>query len=189
MLIGISGNIGSGKTTLANELISKYGFREYSFAEPIKRIGLILGFEYYQLYGTQIQKKEINSFWGISGREFMQKFGTEVCRDVLPEIIPNMKFERSMWIKLAKKFVEENGGDVVISDIRFPDEAKFVKDMGGIIIKIIRNPEQKTQNNHQSENQIINIEQDVIIDNNGTLKELSDNILTWMNYYSNNRFR
>jgi len=73
MIIGISGFIGSGKTTAANYLVQK-GFKEYSMAGPLKKIAEIFHFELHQLYGTQEQKLELNKYWNISGREFLQKF-------------------------------------------------------------------------------------------------------------------
>ena len=39
MLIGITGKIGSGKTTVANYLVNYWEFQEYTMAEPIKQIG------------------------------------------------------------------------------------------------------------------------------------------------------
>jgi dephospho-CoA kinase len=41
MLIGITGKIGSGKSTSANYLVNSWNFTEYSMAEPIKEIGTI----------------------------------------------------------------------------------------------------------------------------------------------------
>ena len=88
LIIGIAGKIGVGKTTTSDYLAQKYSFYEYSFAEPIKKIGLIFGFESHQLYGTQSQKMEVNEHWGVSARHFLQKFGTDICRDSIPQLFP-----------------------------------------------------------------------------------------------------
>ena len=87
MIIGISGEIGCGKTTVCKYLKNEHQFIEYNFANPLKQIGTILGFSDKELYGTQQDKLLINPLWGVSGREFMQKFGTEVVRDTLPTIL------------------------------------------------------------------------------------------------------
>ena len=42
MIIGLSGNIGSGKDTIANYLVDKYNFRKVSFASKLKDIVSIL---------------------------------------------------------------------------------------------------------------------------------------------------
>ena len=99
-LIALTGSMNSGKTTISNYLTHTYGFTEYAFANPIKDIGLTLGFEKHQMYGTQKQKLEINQYLNISGREFLQKFGTEIGRNLLPQIIPSMQLGESIWIRL-----------------------------------------------------------------------------------------
>jgi dephospho-CoA kinase len=184
MLIGISGKIGSGKSVICNEF-KNVGFIEDNFANSLKQIGEIIGFEHYQLYGTQEQKLEINNKWNISGREFMQKFGTELCRNYLKQIIPNMKIDNnnSIWVQIIKNKIdnEYKNKNVIIGDCRFLDEFKMIKDNGGIIIKIIREKinDNKSndiydyiinhEKNHSSETTIDNIIPDIIINNNKDL--------------------
>lgn len=133
MLVGITGKIGAGKSTLATQLVRR-GFTEYSFSQPLKQIACVLGFDDNQVFGTQEQKMEVNETWGISGREFMQKFGTSVCREFLPAVIPQM---RGIWIKCFERFFHHNAGNVVVDDVRFVDEADAIKKLGGIIIRVV----------------------------------------------------
>lgn len=178
ILIGITGEIGCGKSTAVNYLKSKYGFTEYMFAKPLKDIAVTLGFEEHQVYGTQEQKLEVNNFWGISGREFLQKFGSEVCRDYVPKILPNMKFnDCTMWVRLFEKYYSESKSErVAVSDVRFEDESKKIKELGGIIIRINRPKKQVSQNTehlvHKSELQADKIVPDITIENDGSLKNL-----------------
>lgn len=60
MIIGITGKIGSGKSTLSSYLTENHNYEEYSMAKPLKEIGKIFGFNDQQLYGTQEQKLEIH---------------------------------------------------------------------------------------------------------------------------------
>ena len=178
-LIMLTGTIGSGKSTAADYL-TKCGFIDLSFANPLKQIGLIFGFEHHQLYGTQSQKLEINDVWKISGREFMQKFGTDICRDVLPEVIPQMKSDRSIWIQLMHKRISDiwktnPNQNIVISDGRFYDEAEFVRSLDGVIIKLHRG---QIQSSHKSETDIANMKVSFDIDNNQDL----DHLHNQMNY-------
>ena len=101
MIVGITGKIGSGKSTIA-EILTKHGYIEYSMAYPLKEIGKLFGFTNEQLYGTQEQKLQIHNHWGISARTFLQKIGTELFRENLPKIIPEMKIERTIWVDLFK---------------------------------------------------------------------------------------
>jgi dephospho-CoA kinase len=190
LIIGLVGKIGSGKTTVSNYLESKYQYSEYSFAGPIKLIGSAFGFEDYQLNGTQTQKLEVNKYWGISARHFLQKFGTDICRDILPNVIPDMQLGESgsPWINLfeihVNKLIKKNCNvKIIISDVRFADEANAIKKMGGHLIRINMNAKNKIIDNtttHSSEVDIDNIIVDDDIYNNETLDELYlnvDNIL------------
>jgi hypothetical protein len=156
MIIGITGKIGSGKSIICEEF-KKIGFIEDNFASSLKKIGEIFGFEHHQLYGSQTQKLEINNKWQISGREFMQKFGTDICRNSLPNIIPNMKLDNNtIWVQIIKNKIENEykNKNIIIGDCRFEDESKMIVNYGGIIIKIVRtnNTNELTQS-HSSEEQ------------------------------------
>lgn len=143
VLLGITGKIGSGKSTVTEYLKSRYNMLEYMFAGPLKKIAIALGFEEHQTYGTQEQKLEVNKFWGISGRKFLQVFGSEVCRDYLPKVLPDMNLNNStLWVRLFEKFYEDmllaKKKSIVCSDVRFEDESNSIKARGGIVIGIER---------------------------------------------------
>jgi dephospho-CoA kinase len=180
MIIGITGRIGSGKTTAAEYLI-KNGFKEYSMAGPLKEIGRIFHFEQHQLYGTQEQKLEINEHWGISSRHFLQKFGTDICRNALPKTIPDMKIGDTIWVRLFEIEQAKNPTtNYVVSDVRFLDEAACIKRMGGKVIRVVRNTEtQGDEHKHVSELEMERIEPDHTIDNNGSYEELYE----WIEHY------
>lgn len=176
-LICIIGNIGCGKTTAAQILKINYDYEEITFAEPVKQIGLILDFEYNELYGTQEDKLKINNFWGVSGREFMQKFATDIMRNELPKHIDMKMDGKTIWVKLCEKKILnmlEKNKKIIVSDGRFPDEIEMIKNLGGKIIKIER--EINYNINHDSEKYINSIIPDVSINNNGSIEELTKNI-------------
>lgn len=174
MIIGITGKLGSGKSTIAEYLVDKHNYIEYSFATPLKQIGGIFGFTYDQLYGTQENKLEIHPYWGVSSREFLQKVGTELFREALPKIIPEMKIS-SVWVDLFKLKFYETPDIYVISDVRFLDEAKAIRDLGGIIIRTERTnrtlsiTQKETQ--HRSEIELERIPANYVINNDKLTKE------------------
>lgn len=180
MLVGIKGKIGSGKTESAKILQSIYPFTEYAMADPIKKIGSILGFTQEELYGTQTQKLEKNKRWDISSREFLQVFGTDICREFLPSKIPQMD---KLWIRCFEIFCSQNrDANIVVSDVRFVEEAESIRKLGGIIIEIQR-PEKDSDvrenglvrdpMEHASETESKNIIPDYIIQNDSSIKHLA----------------
>lgn len=171
-LIGVSGKIGCGKSTVVEYLKKRYNFEEYSFAKPLKELAVILGFKPHQVNGTQEDKLEVNEFWGISGRRFLQVFGSEVCRDYLPTVLPEMRLNgTTLWVRLFEKHYQECKGNLAIGDLRFVDECEKVKELGGIVIKIVRG-NSKGESSHQSEAIIDSVKPDFVIMNNGSLEDL-----------------
>ncbi len=118
MWFAISGRKGSGKSTVADYIASKYSDAHiFSFADRLKAIASIFGFTDEELYGSK--KEDLNAIWNITAREFMQKFGTDICRNILPTILPM----RSVWTTLAKHELSSRRDEhVIISDVRFQDE-------------------------------------------------------------------
>lgn len=172
VIIGLIGKIGSGKST-ASKIFSEFGFVEYAFATPIKNIAKILGFTHSQVFGTQEQKLELNDYWEISGRQFMQLFGTELCQTELPKHIPEMS---NIWCRLFEIYIKENPNvNIIVSDVRFLKEANIIKNNNGILIRIIRDSP-ASSDLHRSETELDLIETDFIINNNKDLGELKKNI-------------
>lgn len=71
----------------------------------------------------------------------------------------------------------------IITDVRFPNEAKTIKEKGGIVIRVNRNFEQRKDLEykepvlqHPSETSLDNWDFDHIIDNNGTLEQLKEKV-------------
>ena len=137
-IIGLAGAIGSGKSKVAAYIYCMYAAERYSIALPLKQIAKVFNFTDAQIFGTQEQKQEVNAFWGVSGREFMQKLGTEIFRDTIPRVLPNMS---NPWVRLAESracAALRANKLLVIDDVRFNDEAQMIAKLRGITIRIIR---------------------------------------------------
>lgn len=101
MKIGICGKLGSGKTTTANYLVNNYGFKEVSFATPIK----FMMAEYLGITDKSDPRY----------RPYAQDIGTDCFRSKDPDV----------WVNYLIKTVNKNhDNNYVISDIRFINEAK-----------------------------------------------------------------
>jgi hypothetical protein len=172
--IGITGKIAAGKDTLADALVAHESqmFMKYSLAQPMKDIAMnVFGFTKDQLYDHDL-KETTDKFWDITPRNFLQIMGTDMFRDV---------FRDDVWLKLAEKHMKEHEDKhVVIADIRFVNEAEFIRDLGGVIIKIERpgQPEAEGAVKHVSEQGIPDELIDHVLINNSTLCSLNWQINT-----------
>mgnify|MGYP001453336395 CR=1 FL=1 len=175
MIIGLLGNKNVGKDTIADFLVTEKKFIKYSFADPLKEALIeLFGLSKVQVYGNK--KEEEDEFWGITPRQIMQFFGTDVMQFKLQELIPNL--ERNFFVKrfeqILKKYPNQN---IVVADVRFQHEIDSIKKNGGIIIKIKREKSSKTYLNHISESDIDNLEGiDHLINNNYTTQYAFDEV-------------
>lgn len=174
MLIVFVGKIGCGKTTASKYLSTKYNFKEIAFADPLKKFAMNVGFTHNQVYGTQEEKEEINEFWGMSGRKFMQIFGTDIMR--------KQSFIENFWVRVLEQSINKSinqRDNFVVSDGRFLDEIEMIRRKGGIVVRILRNDssehssENSSENslNHSSEKEIDEITPDFVINNLSNNKE------------------
>jgi hypothetical protein len=173
MLIGLLGKKRAGKDTVADFLNLKYGFIKLVLAQPLKDICKILfNFTDDQLYG---ELKEINDpHWGTSPRIVMQYLGTDIFRNQIKEILPNIG--NNFWINsLIPKYLKmknnNNNCIAVISDIRFQNEIDKIHENGGIIIKIER-PSNNIFDDHESEKNIDLLNYDHLIINDKNIPDL-----------------
>lgn len=144
MIIGICGLIGAGKDTAADHLVNIHEFRRESFANTLKdAVAQVFGWDRTMLEGrtktAREWREQVDPWWSerlgipnLTPRWVLQYWGTEVCRK---------GFHDDIWIASLENKLRNSRDDVVISDCRFPNEIKSIKDAGGIVIRIVRGPE------------------------------------------------
>jgi hypothetical protein len=141
MIIGVCGFIGSGKDTIADYLTNFHEFRRESFANTLKdAVGYVFGWDRTMLEGRTKQAREwreqVDPWWAerldmpnLTPRLMLQLWGTEVCR---------RGFHDDIWIASLENKLRSSTDNIVISDCRFPNEIKSIKDAGGIIVWVRR---------------------------------------------------
>jgi hypothetical protein len=97
-------------------------------------------------------------------RRLLQRLGTEAGRDILGE---------NIWVDTA--FSRAAGGRLVVTDVRFPNEAQGIRDRGGLVIRIER-PGVGPRNDHPSETSLIGYAFDHVIDNSGSIEDLHESM-------------
>ena len=152
--------------------------KAYNFADPLKRMCIALfGLDREQCYGTDEQKNSLTDIlWDnvshdgqrgsdssgrMTAREFMQFFGTNICRRIKDDV----------WVSLCiKQIKDENPNLALIGDCRFKNEIDVVHEAGGKVIYFTRNSE--SSDGHDSEKASeYKDHYDCIIDNTNTSVE------------------
>lgn len=171
-LIGIAGRARSGKDTVANFIVAAIGGYRYSFADPIRAMLAPLGVNMSDPY-WQARKEEPIPALGVSPRRMMQTLGTEWGRQLI---------NPDLWLIMAHQRLLQNGPGMVISDVRFDNEAAWIRKHGGRIIHVIR-PETKAVEAHASEDGIEMQDTDARLFNSGTLEELQLSVRELLRVY------
>lgn len=167
-LIGITGKAGAGKDTAAAAMVD-HGYQIVSFADPIKEaINTMMGWNMSQ-WSNREWKETPQPPLGVSPRFLATTLGTEWGRQIV---------DSDMWVKLA---IDRAGSyPTIIPDVRFDNEAKMIKNAGGIVIEIVRPNNPYPAVNHSSENGVSPEYVDHQIVNDGDVGDLIfrvDNLL------------
>jgi len=181
MLIGIVGLIGSGKDTVSKRLVEKHGFRRDSFAKSLKdAVSVMFNWDRKMLEGnsevSRRWREQPDIFWSrrfgkpVTPRWVLQHFGTEVMRQHMHDAI---------WIDSCLS--RYDGKPTVISDTRFQNELKTIKEHGGEIILVKRGElptreQMQAKGAHKSEWDWMGWDFDHVIENDGTKQELFEKV-------------
>jgi len=147
MLIGVTGFAQHGKDSTGQALM-KYGFRRYAFADQLKSLALALN-PIVQSYPFPRHPQRLQGVVGFLGwekakeigevRRFLQVLGTEGVRDHVGE---------NAWIEALELVLQRDGmmdrqgiaygAKVVVTDVRFPNEADWIHRRGGELWRVKR---------------------------------------------------
>ncbi len=167
-LIGLTGLAGTGKDTVRRMLEEDHEFAGLAFADPIRQmLGALLaenGLSTEWMYERELKEQPIAGL-DMSYRHLAQTLGTEWGRALHPDF----------WLRIAGQFIadqrRQGERQFVISDVRFVNEAQWIKDAGGEIWRIER-PSAEPVRDHESERQALQIVPDRVISNTGTVEDL-----------------
>jgi hypothetical protein len=190
MIIGICGLIGSGKDTIADQLVQNYSFKKLSFADKLKdSVASMFDWDRELLDGKTKEsrdwREQEDKFWSkemgqsITPRFVLQKFGTECMRE---------GFYDGIWVSLTKKKILDNPAvKWVIPDVRFENEAKMIKEIGGEVwwvkrgqlpmwFRMYQDIGQTPKDIHPSEWAWANVSFNKVFENNSTIDALRNQV-------------
>lgn len=175
-VLALSGRKGSGKDEAAKALLAD-GWVRVALADPVREMLTILNPIIVSNFGEDSRWRQILEEDGYDqlkqypeARRLMQVFATEVIRN---------NFGQDAWLDLAVTKIEDltsDGFSVVVTDCRFPNEARKIRQvLRGMVVNIIR-PELPADDAHLSEQPLPVELLDHTIINNGTIADLHRNI-------------
>ena len=184
-LVGFSGYARSGKDSAAGSLVATRGFTKKSFAEQLKAAVYALDplVKHRRFWNTKFHfaTTRLSSLVDSRGwegakdeasgevRRLLQFMGTEVGRKL---------FGEDFWVQQALNGYTAKD-KVVFTDVRFPNEAKAIKDLGGVVLRVTRKGIHAVSD-HPSEISLDHWKFDGEIRNDGSIEELHDAVASWL---------
>lgn len=199
ILVGLTGLARSGKTTAAEYLHNKYGFTIVSMADPLKemakKLDPIIGVQdMIDLHGDVLggNPVHLSSFLDDDGN-FLEEYPEDWVKENFPEyrrVLQKLgtdcirSHDQDFWIKAFWDTVSDlhyETDRIVVPDVRFPNEARAIKTgmlaaagMSRVLAYVDR--EGLERGAHASEQHAGRMGENVILDNNGSLVELAEQL-------------
>jgi hypothetical protein len=199
-VLGLGGKKRSGKDTSADILVKEFGYTKLSFGDDLKHLcQAMTGIPLKNFYEESLKDTKFSSPLVLnktdlynnildyfnkteslfqptdekiafsSPREIMQVIGTDIVRKTL--------FDNNFWITFLSNKIKQIETPVVIADMRFSHERKFIKELGGITCRIKREEADGSGDSHSSENDLgEDSEYDFVLLNNGSMSELRSSV-------------
>jgi hypothetical protein len=180
-LIGIGGELESGKSTVANVVVSEYGYTEKSFAKNLKDMCKeVFGLTDHQVNHTDgkkellvnkvyLRRDHIDAIiaWAVNknGFDVTGEMSAKIVSYIGKELITSRMILQFVGteilresivddyhIQVVLKEIQDEGlNDVVISDARFRNEREWIKSLGGATILAYNPHAKKVVSSHASE--------------------------------------
>ncbi|UIW13279.1 deoxynucleoside monophosphate kinase [Arthrobacter phage Crewmate] len=179
-LIGLIGKKRTGKDTFAAKLVRDHGYVRVALADPLREAALgldpIVGTFPLQSEGL-VRTRE----WRLS--DVVEELGWEKAKDYVPEVRRTLQrlgtesiraLDDQFWIRTAFQRIDAlraDGVPVVVTDVRYPNEADAIRDATGYLVRIVRDlPEDGDA--HASEKAMDDYREHLRVPNNQGVEEL-----------------
>ncbi len=173
LILGVTGKKRSGKDTFASRLVTEHGFTRLAFADALKQTMIDLDpiVECGNGYGAfeSVRLSDIlgpNLDWEVAKevpevRRLLQAHGVAIRDHVDPNV----------WVNAVALKAAQIDGPVVVTDVRFPNEADWINEVGGALIRVLR-PGLASTDEHVSETALDTRPANLVIINDREIADL-----------------
>lgn len=193
LVLGLLGRKRSGKDTFAERLVSEHGFERLAFADALKAT-------MYDLNPwVRVEEDEVGIVYGpasgmgraihLSIAYIVDRIGWEAAKEVREVrrllqdhgVAIRDHVSPSVWVDAVASRVAVTVRPVVITDVRFPNEMDFIRDVRGRCVRIVR-PGVVSEDRHVSEVGLDDVYTDYVVRNSGSVGDLhrvADDVATF----------
>lgn len=173
MFIGFAGRKNTGKDTAGAYLVEKYGYSRHAFADALKALALRIN--------PMLPLRE-GDWWDGDLEELshlVSSRGWDYAKDEFPEVRRYLQtlgsalreMDQNFWVYPLIDLRMAPLKPMVITDVRYINEAEFVRDEGGHVIKLVRDGVD-TGDDHESETSVDSLPVCATIVNDGSMEDL-----------------
>lgn len=168
MILGLTGYAQSGKDTVANILVEQFGFTRVAYADKLKELlmrqnpTVVVDGEPKELATLVADSDWDTAKQNVEVRALLQRTG-QGARETLGDSI----WLNGLSLKLVELGYQPGSMNVVISDVRYPNEIAGTTDMWRVSREGVG-----PVNDHDTERLLETIPVSHVIENNGTLDDL-----------------
>lgn len=180
----LMGKARSGKDTVAARLVAEYGYQRVAFADPLKEMALSVDPLIPTTDGIHVR---LSALVRDAGWEYAKDRHPEVRR-ILQTVGQSIRgYDLDYWVNVAMRGIAEltltNRGPVVVTDVRYPNEAEALRARGFTLVRVVRpnrperlTPAEDAARFHTSETALDDWNPDVLVFNGGSLAELTQRV-------------
>jgi hypothetical protein len=179
--IGLIGKARSGKDTAALHLVATRAYTRLAFADPLKEMAIQLdplvptGIDSHGRIHTRLSALIRDVGW-----EYAKDHYQEVRRILQTTGQTVREYDDAFWITSMRRKLnaaESWNLPVVVTDVRYPNEAEMLRSRGFRLVRIVRpQPLSGYGNTHESETALDDYVTDVTINNVGSVADLHASI-------------
>lgn len=175
-LIGLIGKKRSGKDTFAAALTEDLRYTRVAFADPLREAALALD----PLVGRVALPGNPSPIADVRLSALISAIGWESAKDYVPEVRRILQrlgtesiraLDEDFWIRVGSTRIDGASGPVVVTDVRYPNEADAIRSRGGFLVRITR-PGDPVGEEHISERALDDYRVDYQVPNDGTVEDL-----------------